>query len=76
MEDICNCINIALSSADGVATLFGRFFAHGLALCAFEEQTGAWRQIAEEHTGKLPSSTVAFVRPGTNQWTILKQHEL
>jgi len=164
MEDICNCINIALSSADGVATLegskycghnslnqpvneeakaefqvrtarldnvlqgarrvdvvkidaggaelavlegmnhvlashrdivliveygvpqlqrigispvewFGRFFAHGLALFAFEEQTGAWRQIAEEHAGKLPSTTVAFVRPGTNQWTILKQHE-
>jgi len=55
---------------------FGRFFAHGLALFAFEEQTGAWRQIAEEHAGKLPSTTVAFVRPGTNQWTILKQHEL
>jgi FkbM family methyltransferase len=55
---------------------FGRFFAHGLALFAFEEQTGAWRQIAEEHAGNLPSTTLAFVRPGTNQWTILKQHEL
>ena len=54
---------------------FGRFFAHGLTLFAFEEQTGAWRQIAEEHAVKLPSTTVAFVRPGTNQWTILKQHE-
>jgi FkbM family methyltransferase len=54
---------------------FGRFFAHGLALFAFEEQTGAWRQIAEEHAGKLPSTTVAFVRPGTNPWAILKQHE-
>jgi FkbM family methyltransferase len=165
MENICNCINIALSSADGVATLegsrdrgnnsvnqpvneeakpafqvkttrldnvlqgfrrvdvvkidaggaelavldgmnnvlanhrdivlivkygipqlrrigispaewFGRFFAHGLALFAFDEQAGAWPQIAEEHAGKVPSTTVAFVRPGTNQWTILKQHEL
>jgi FkbM family methyltransferase len=55
---------------------FGRFFAHGLTLFAFDEQTGAWRQIAEEHGVKLPSTMVAFVRPGTNQWTILKQHEL
>jgi FkbM family methyltransferase len=58
------------------AEWFGRFFAHGLALFAFDEQTGAWRQIAEEHAGKLSSTMVAFVRPGTNQWTILKQHEL
>jgi len=55
---------------------FGRFFAHGLTLFAFDEQTGAWRQIAEEHAVKLPSTMVAFVRPGTNQWTILRQHEL
>jgi len=55
---------------------FGRFFAHGLTLFAFDEQAGAWRQIAEEHAVKLPSTMVAFVRPGTNQWTILKQHEL
>jgi FkbM family methyltransferase len=158
MEDICNCVNIALSSADGIATLdgskycavnslneeakfhvktaplddvlrdarrvdvvkidaggaeldvlegmnhvlssrrdivlivdyglprlqrmgispvewFGRFFAHGLALFAFEEQTGAWRQITEDHAGKLPATTVAFVRPGTSQWSVLKQHE-
>jgi FkbM family methyltransferase len=54
---------------------FGRFFAHGLALFAFDEQTGTWRQIAEKHTGKLPSTPVAFVRPGTNPWAILKQHE-
>jgi FkbM family methyltransferase len=58
------------------AEWFGRFFAHGLVLFAFEEQTGAWRQIAKEHAGKLSSTTVAFVRPGTNPWTILKQHEL
>jgi precorrin-6B methylase 2 len=151
MEDICKCLNIALSSADGVGTLegsrycgqfqvktarldhvlqdarrvdavkidaggaeldvlegmnhvlakhreivliveygvphlkrigispvewFGRFFTHGLALFAFDEQAGAWRQIAEEHAGKLPSTNVAFVRPNTNPWTILKQHEL
>jgi FkbM family methyltransferase len=159
-EDICNCINIALSSADGVATLdgskycgvnslneeaetefhiktarlddvlrdarrvdvvkidaggaeldvlegmnhvlsshrdivliveyglpqlkrmgirpvewFDRFFAHDLALFAFEEQTSAWRQITEDHARKLPTTTVAFVRPGTNQWTLLKEHE-
>jgi FkbM family methyltransferase len=55
---------------------FGRFFAHGLTLFAFDEQIGAWRQIAEEHAVKLPSTMVAFVRPGTNQWTILRQHEL
>ena len=55
---------------------FGRFFTHGFALFASDEQTGAWRQIAEEHAGKLPSSNVAFVRPDTNPWTILKQHEL
>jgi FkbM family methyltransferase len=55
---------------------FGRFFAHGLSLFAFDEQTGAWRQIAEVHAVKLPSTIVAFVRPGTNQWTILRQHEL
>ncbi len=55
---------------------FGRFFAHGLALFAFDEQTSTWRQIAEEHAAKLPSTMVAFVRPDTNQWTILRQHEL
>ena len=55
---------------------FGRFFAHGLTLFAFDEQKGAWRQKAQEHAVKLPSTTVAFVRPGTNQWTILTQHEL
>jgi FkbM family methyltransferase len=55
---------------------FGRFFAHGLTLFAFDEQKGAWRQKAQEHAVKLPSTTVAFVRPGTNQWTILRQHEL
>ena len=158
LEDICNCVNIALSSADGIATLdgskycgvnslneeaefhvktaplddvlrdarrvdvvkidaggaeldvlegmshvlsshrdiilivdyglpqlqrmgispiewFGRFFAHGLTLFAFAEQTGAWRQITEDHAGKLPTTTVAFVRSGTNQWSVLKQHE-
>jgi len=160
MEDICNCVNIALSSADGIATLdgskycavnslneeaetefhvktaplddvlrearrvdvvkidagggeldvlegmnhvlsshrdivliaeyglpqlkrmgirpvewFDRFFAHDLALFAFEEQTSAWRQITEDHARKLPTTTVAFVRPGTNQWTLLKEHE-
>ena len=158
LEDICNCVNIALSSADGIATLdgskycgvnslneeaefhvktaplddvlrdarrvdvvkidaggaeldvlegmshvlsshrdiilivdyglpqlqrmgispiewFGRFFAHGLTLFAFAEQTGAWRQISEDHAGKLPTTTVAFVRSGTNQWSVLKQHE-
>jgi len=55
---------------------FGRFFTRGLALFAFDEQKGAWRQIAEEHAGKLPSTNVAFLRTGTNQWNILKQHEL
>ena len=160
MEDICNCVNIALSSADGIATLdgskycavnslneeaetefhvktaplddvlrearrvdvvkidagggeldvlegmnhvlsshrdivliaeyglpqlkrmgirpvewFDRFFAHDLALFAFEDQTSAWRQITEDHARKLPTTTVAFVRPGTNQWTLLKEHE-
>jgi FkbM family methyltransferase len=150
MEDICECINIALSSADGIATLeesrrpgqfqvktarldnvlqgtwrvdvvkidaegaeldvlkgmnhvlakhreivliveyrvphlqrmdispaewFGQFFTHGFALFAFDEQTGTWRPIAEEHAGKLSSTNVAFVRPDTNQWTILKQLE-
>jgi FkbM family methyltransferase len=55
---------------------FGRFFAHGLTLFAFDEQTGAWRQIAEGQAVNLPSTMVAFVRPGTNQWTILQQHEL
>jgi len=160
MEDICNCVNIALSSADGIATLdgskycavnslneeaetefhvktaplddvlrearrvdvvkidagggeldvlegmnhvlsshrdivliaeyglpqlkrmgirpvewFDRFFAHDLALFAFEEQTSAWREITEDHARKLPTTTVAFVRPGTNQCTLLKEHE-
>ena len=55
---------------------FGRFFAHGLTLFAFDEQKGAWRQKAQEDAVKLPSATVAFVRPGTNQWTNLTQHEL
>jgi FkbM family methyltransferase len=55
---------------------FGRFFAYGLSLFAFDEQKGAWRQKAQEHAVKLPSTTVAFVRPGTNQWTILTRHEL
>jgi len=55
---------------------FGRFFAHGLTLFAFDDETAAWRQIAEERAVKLASTMVAFVRPGTNQWTILRQHEL
>ena len=59
----------------GPVEWFGRFFAHGFALFAFEELTGAWRQITEDQAGKLPTTTVAFVRPGTTQWTVLKQHE-
>src|SRR5262249_27281110 len=55
---------------------FDRFFAHGFDLFAFNEQTGVWRQIVEEHAVKLPSTMAAFVRPGTSQWTIVKQHEL
>ena len=58
------------------AEWFGLFFTRGLALFAFDEQTGAWRQIAEEHAGKLPSTNLAFLRSGTNQWNILTQHEL
>src|SRR5262249_16855791 len=58
------------------AEWFGRFFAHDLALFAFEEPRGAWRQIADEHAGKLSSTMVAFVTPGTNPWNIFKQHEL
>ena len=27
---------------------FGRFFAHGFALFAFDEQTAAWRQLAQD----------------------------
>ena len=65
-------LHMAISPAEW----FGRFFAHGLTLFAFDEQTATWRQIAEERALKLPSTMVAFVRPETNQWTILKQNEL
>ena len=55
---------------------FDRFFGHGFALFAFDEQTAAWRQLAQDRAVKLASTMVAFVRPGTSQWTILQQHEL
>jgi FkbM family methyltransferase len=59
----------------GPAEWFGRFFAHGFALFAFNEQAGAWRQVAEEQTTELVSTNVVFVRPETSLWRVLKQHE-
>ena len=55
---------------------FDRFFAHGFALFASNEQTRGWLLIEKECAVKLPSTMVAFVKPGTSQWTILQQHEL
>ncbi|MBV9673635.1 MAG: FkbM family methyltransferase [Verrucomicrobia bacterium] len=55
---------------------FSRFFAHGLTLFAFDKQADTWREIAEEKASELPSGNVVFVRLGTSQWSILKQHEL
>lgn len=57
------------------AERFARFFTHGFALFGLDEETGAWRPIAEKHAGKLPSTSVTFVRPDTNQCATLKQHE-
>ena len=58
------------------ADWFRRFFAHGFALFAFDEQADSWREVPEQKTSELPSVKVVFVRPGTSQWSILKQHEL
>jgi FkbM family methyltransferase len=54
---------------------FDRFFAHGFALFALDEQAGTWRHVAEEEASQLPSTNVAFVRPETRYWTVLKKHE-
>jgi FkbM family methyltransferase len=55
---------------------FGRFFVHGFALFALDEQAGTWREVAEEKAIQLPSTNVAFVRPETRYWSILKKHEV
>jgi FkbM family methyltransferase len=54
---------------------FGRFFAHGFALFALDEQAGTWREVAEEEAIQLRSTNVAFVRPESRHWTVLKKHE-
>jgi FkbM family methyltransferase len=54
---------------------FGRFFVHGFDVFSIDEQADGWSQIPEESASRLPSTNVVFVRPETNLWTILKQHE-
>jgi hypothetical protein len=55
---------------------FSRFFAHGFAVFALDEQAGTWHQVREEDTSQLHSTNVVFVRPESSRWTILKTHEI
>jgi FkbM family methyltransferase len=54
---------------------FARFFVHGFDVFANDEQANRWLQIPEDRVSQLSSTNVVFVRPETNLWTILKQHE-
>ncbi len=51
---------------------FQRFFVHGFHLFSMDEQADKWLHITEESASQLPSTTVAFVRPGTMLWTIFE----
>jgi FkbM family methyltransferase len=54
---------------------FARFFVHGFDVFANDEQANRWLQIPKDRVSQLSSTNVVFVRPETNLWTILKQHE-
>jgi FkbM family methyltransferase len=54
---------------------FARFFVHGFEVFSNEEQASRWLRIPEDRVSHLPSTKVVFVRPGTNLWTLLTQHE-
>ncbi|MBV9390397.1 MAG: FkbM family methyltransferase, partial [Verrucomicrobia bacterium] len=54
---------------------FRRFLVHGFDLFSMDEQGDRWLHVPEESANQLRSTTVAFVRPETMLWTILRQHE-
>jgi FkbM family methyltransferase len=57
------------------AEWFGRFFDFGFALFALDEQTATWHSVAETEASHLGSTNVAFVRPESTHWAVIKKHE-
>jgi FkbM family methyltransferase len=84
-QTVKNCREIVLIVEFGVPHLerngvtsaewFDRFFAHGFDVFALDEQAASWRQVAKENALQLPSTNLVFVRPETEPWILLKQHE-
>jgi FkbM family methyltransferase len=57
------------------AEWFGRFFDFGFALFALDEQAATWHSVAETEANHLGSTNVAFVRPESKHWAVIKKHE-
>jgi FkbM family methyltransferase len=54
---------------------FGRFFDFGFAPFALDERAVTWHRVAEREASHVGSTSVAFVRPDTKHWAVIKKHE-
>jgi FkbM family methyltransferase len=78
-REILLIVDYALARLDALgikpSEWFARFFVYGFDVFSNDEQAQRWLRIPEDQVSQLLSTSVVFVRPQTNLWTILKQHE-
>jgi len=78
-QDILLIVDYAVARLDRLgikpSQWFAPFFVHGFDVFSNEEQASRWLRVPEDQVSHLPSTNLVFVRPETNLWTLLTQHE-
>jgi FkbM family methyltransferase len=78
-RDILLIVDYAVARLDRLgikaSEWFAPFFVHGFDVFSNEEQASRWLRVPEDRVSHLPSTNLVFVRPETNLWTLLTQHE-